>query len=188
MHELKISTNDALLLVVDVQERLAAAMPEEAMGRASRAVVTLLHGARHLGVPALATEQYPRGLGPTLPAVREALAALPGAAVIEKVDFSCQQAKEAAAALRAAGRRQIIVCGMEAHVCVYQTARDLIAAGQQVFVPQDAVISRTVENREVGLRLIERAGGVITSTEAVLFDLLGAAGTPAFKAISALVK
>jgi nicotinamidase-related amidase len=188
MHELKISPNDALLLVVDMQERLAAAMPEEGLGRVTRSVVTLVNGARHLSVPALATEQYPRGLGPTLPAVREALAAHLGAPVIEKLAFSCQQSKEVAAALRAAGRRQIIVCGMETHVCVYQTARDLIAAGLQVFVPQDAVLSRTAENRDVGLRLIERAGGVITSTEAVLFDLLGAAGTPAFKAISALVK
>ena len=87
-----------------------------------------------------------------------------------------------------AGRKQVIVVGMEAHVCVFQTVRDLLRGDYAVFVPQDAIVSRTEENRQVGLRLCEKAGATLTSTETVLFDLLGTAGTPEFKELAPLIR
>jgi nicotinamidase-related amidase len=183
---LKLDRSRAVLLVIDVQERLAAAMPEEILDRARRNIAALSQGMARLGAPVLATEQYPRGLGPTLPDVR---AALPSQVQpVEKVDFSCYAVPQLREALAATGRRQVVACGMETHVCVFQTARDLLAEGYEVFVPHDAVASRQVDNLRVGLDLISRAGGIITATETVLFDLLGRAGTPEFKAISALIK
>jgi len=184
--KLKLDCASSALLVIDVQERLAAAMPAPSMDRVARATATLLRGASVLGVPVVVTEQYPRGLGPTIPSVREAIPA--GARVFEKSTFSCWGTPEVRAAIESAARRQIVVCGMESHVCVFQTVRDLCAEGWSVFVATDAVLSRTEENRAIGFGLMRAAGAALTSVEAVLFDLLGAAGTPSFKAISALVK
>lgn len=183
---MKLDRSRTALLVVDLQEKLAAAMDPAAMERVQRNVVALVEGAKALGVPLVVTEQYPQGIGPTLPAIR---AALPeGTQAIEKVDFSCAAVPAVQAELERLGRDQLIVAGMEAHICVFQTVRDLAAAGRQVFVPHDAVLSRVDENRRVGLDLAQRAGAVVTSTETVLFDLLGKAGTPEFKLVSRLIK
>ncbi|MBI4509869.1 MAG: isochorismatase family protein [Deltaproteobacteria bacterium] len=183
---LKLSRDHAALLVIDVQERLLLAMPEEERGPLTRATRTLVEGAKHLGVPVFATEQYPRGLGPTIPEIKSAFPQ--GVLAFDKLDFSCQAVGGLMAALESTGRKQVIACGMETHVCVFQTVRDLSSLGFQVFVPEDAVASRTPANRRVGLSLMERAGAVGASTEALLFDMLGRAGTGEFKAISALVK
>ncbi len=183
MESLKLERDRAVVLVVDVQERLLAAMPEGARAPLLRATQALVEGAKQLKVPVLATEQYPKGLGPTVPALRDALPGAPH----EKLDFSCAAVPAVKDAL-GSGPRQVVLCGMETHVCVFQTARDLAALGHQVFVAEDAVASRTEANRRVGLSLMERGGAIVTSTEAVLFDLLGRAGTPEFKAVSALVK
>ncbi len=177
---------DAALLVIDVQERLAGAMQPEAMTRAARSIAALIEGAKLLGLPVVLTEQYKKGLGPTVEAVRAALP--PGTVPIEKMEFSCVAAPAARARLLALGRKQVIACGMETHICVFQTVRDLLREGFSPFVPQDAVVSRSPDNHRVGLSLMDRAGAVITSTETVLFDLLGKAGTAEFKAISALIK
>ena len=183
---MKLDRSRTALLVVDLQEKLAAAMDPAAMERVQRNVVALVEGAKALGVPLVVTEQYPQGIGPTLPAIR---AALPeGTQAIEKVDFSCAAGPAVQAELERLGRDQLIVAGMEAHICVFQTVRDLAAAGRQVFVPHDAVLSRVDENRRVGLDLAQRAGAVVTSTETVLFDLLGKAGTPEFKLVSRLIR
>lgn len=183
---LKLDRGRAAFLLVDLQEKLAKAMPPDGLARVERNVLALVEGAKALGVPLLVTEQYPQGIGATLPAIR---AALPeGVTPIEKVEFSCLSSPAVADALARLGRRQIVVAGMEAHICVYQTARDLAAAGYQVFVPYDAVLSRVDDNRRVGLDLAARAGAVPTTTESVLFDLLGRAGTPEFKAVSRLVR
>lgn len=186
---LKIERERAFVLIIDVQVRLASVMPAEAMAAAQKNVLALLGGARLLELPVLATEQYPQGLGPTLPSVR---AALPeGVRPIAKQTFSCAAAAavhEVLSNLAQSGRTQVIACGMETHICVFQTVRDLVQAGLQVFVPQDAVLSRTEDNRRVGLDLMTRAGAVVSSTETLLFDLLGQAGTPEFKAIAALIK
>lgn len=181
---LTLSPSRALVLVVDVQERLCPAMPQEALARVVKYTQALLGGARELGLPVLCTEQYPRGLGPTLPALRELLPSPP----LAKMHFSCAADPGFAAALEATQRRQIVIAGMETHVCVFQTARDLAAAGYEVQVCADAVLSRTEEHRRVGLELCRAAGALVTTAETALFDLLHECGTPQFKKVSGLVK
>jgi nicotinamidase-related amidase len=182
--DLALKRDGALLLVVDVQERLFKAMPQDGQAPLVKNLEILVKAARRLDVPVVASEQYPKGLGPTLPALREMLPAAP----LEKLEFSCERNPKIAAAISQSGRRQVVVAGMETHVCVFQTVRDLTRQGFQVFVPRDAVISRTPDNRAAGLALCEKAGAVLTSTEAAVFDLLGSAGTPEFKELSALLK
>ena len=178
----RLDRSASALLIVDIQERLCAAMEPKAVERMIRRAVALAAGARALGLPIVASEQYPKGLGPTVAALREAI---PGFAAREKVSFSCAS-DEVVAALQ--GRRQILVAGMETHVCVFQTVRDLSARGLTPYLCADAVLSRTEEDRRVGLELCRGAGGVVTTVEAALLDLLGRAGTPEFKAVSAAVK
>jgi nicotinamidase-related amidase len=173
------------LLVVDVQEKLTRLMWErEAMLTAMRQVV---EGARALGLPVVWCEQYPEGLGPTVPELAEPLRAA-GYEPIPKKTFSCLAHPPIRAALEATGARDVLVLGIETHVCVYQTSRDLLAAQRGVEVVADAVSSRTARNRELGLTRIQQAGGRLTSAEMCLFELLGRAEGDAFKAISRLVK
>jgi nicotinamidase-related amidase len=181
---LALDRSDALVLLVDVQERLSRAMPEDALAQLLRNAEVLLRAAGRLGLPVVASEQYPKGLGHTLPSLRALLEEPP----IEKVAFSCANSEAVANAIAKTGRRQVVLLGMESHVCVFQTGRDLLRSGLYVFVPQDAVASRAEANRQLGLRLMEKAGATVTSTETVLFDLLGQAGTPEFKELSALIK
>lgn len=177
----------SVVLVIDIQERLASAMPPDALADVVRSATLLTEGARRLGVPCLVSEQYPRGLGRTLAAVQEGLDAA-RALRFEKLTFSALDLPEFAAALQATGARDAIVLGMETHVCVYQTARDLVAAGLRVHVPLDGVCSRRADHREVGLSLCERAGAVRTTTESVIFDWLREAGTDAFKELSKRIR
>lgn len=175
--------DDATLLVVDIQERLAAAMPER-----ERVVANaghLIAAAKLLGVPVVHTEQYPRGLGPTVPELREALEP---AKAVEKLTFDCCGEPAFAPALDRAGRPTVIVCGMETHICVLQTVLGLLAGGRTVHVAADAVCSRSPENTRTALELLRDAGAVISCTETVLFQLLGRAGTPEFKAIQARIR
>jgi nicotinamidase-related amidase len=176
-----------VLVVVDVQERLAAAMPPEAMERLVANATILLEAARLVGAPVLATEQYPKGLGPTVPALGHKLAEL-HAPPIDKLDFDACGEPRFAAALARISPRAAVVVGMEAHVCVFQTARELVRRGYETYVVSDAVASRKEENRMAGLSLAERAGAIPTVTETVVFDWLGRAGTDAFKAVSKLVR
>lgn len=182
----RLDRESAALLVIDIQERLSAVMHSENMQAVTKNALALIEGAKALDMPLWLTEQYPQGIGPTLPAVLESLPV--GVERFAKKDFSCAAVQGVRDGVSQSGRKQLIVCGMEAHICVFQTVRDFIGFGYEVYVPQDAVISRTVENREVGLRLMERAGAVISSTESVLFDLLRRAEGPEFKLISRLIK
>ena len=171
------------LLVIDIQERLAAAMAER-----EKVVVNtghLIAAAKLLGVPVVHTEQYPKGLGPTVPELR---AALEPAAPVEKLTFDCCGEPTFAPALDAAGRSTVIVCGMETHICVLQTVLGLLARGMTVHVAADAVCSRNAENARTALELLRDAGAVITCTETVMFQLLVRAGTPEFKAIQARIR
>ena len=183
---LRLMREQALVLCVDVQERLSAALPAELLARLRKNAAILLRGAAALGVPVLVSEQYKKGLGDTLPDLVEALPA--GAVRLEKLEFSAWAAAPIAQAILGSGRSQLIVFGMETHICVFQTVRDLCHTGFTVHVPHDAVASRDPENMRLGLVLAERAGAVVTAVETVLFDLLHRAGTPEFKLISALVK
>ena len=179
----------SVLLIVDIQERLAAAMPRSVMEQVERYTTVLVELARRKSLPVVVSRQYPKGLGPTVPSIEGALAGL-DVHRFDKLEFSVTAAPGFAPVQRALGSRrtQWIVVGMETHVCVYQTARDLVASGQQAFVPRDVVASRTQDNWKTGLALIERAGGVVTSAETVIFEVLGQAGTEDFKALSKLLK
>jgi nicotinamidase-related amidase len=182
--DLSLDRANALLLVVDVQERLFKAMPEDGQPQLLKNLDILVKTARRLDLPVVTSEQYPKGLGPTVSALREQLPEAP----LQKLEFSCGGNQAIAKKILETGRRQIVVAGMETHVCVFQTVRDLVRGGFTVFVPRDAVLSRTAENRAAGLSLCEKAGAVLTSTETTVFDLLGAAGTPEFKELSPLLK
>lgn len=167
------------LLVIDFQERLFAAMEPHSRERTLKRTLAAIDGAKALGLPVFATEQYPKGLGPTVAAIRERIAP-----PIEKLRFSAAGAVEG----KLGGRTQVLLVGMETHVCVFQTARDLVESGLEVYLCADAVLSRTLEDRSIGLELARSAGAVLTTVEAALFDLLGVAGTAEFKAVSAAVK
>jgi nicotinamidase-related amidase len=180
----KLDRARTALLLVDVQERLAPAMPPDDLARVRKYARALLGAARELGIPVIATEQYTKGLGATLPDLRELLPAPP----LEKLHFSCGADPACAAALEATGRRQVLVAGMETHVCVFQTARDLVTAGYEVHVCADAVASRTAEHRRVGLELCREAGAIVTTAETAIFDLLHVAGTAEFKRVAPLVR
>lgn len=183
MEKFILKRDKSLLVIVDIQERLAVAMTEK-----ERVVVNTLHlieSARLLGLPLLITEQYPKGLGPTLPEVRNAVQTY---APIEKITFSCCGEKFFMEAVQETEKKQIILIGMETHVCVLQTCIDLLQADYDVHVVADAVCSRTDANYRTALEYMRDAGAVITCTETVLFQLLVKAGTEEFKAISKRIK
>ena len=178
-----LTTRDAVLVVVDIQERLAAVMSERQKVIANS--LHLIEASKVLHFPVLLTEQYPRGLGPTVPEIREAL---PLFNSIEKLMFGCCGEPMFMEAIASAGRRRVILCGMETHVCVLQTCLGLIKEGYTVHVVQDAICSRAEENNRIGIEFMRDAGAVITGTETVLFQLLEKAGTEEFKMISKRIK
>jgi nicotinamidase-related amidase len=186
--ELALTPEGCALLVIDVQERLALAMPDTARASVERNLITLAVAAERFALPVIVTEQYPRGLGRTTASVAGALEPVKGVCYFEKVEFAATAAPAWREAITGMTRRQWIVTGMETHVCVYQTVRALRAEGHAVHVISDAVASRTDANWRNGLDLCERTGAVITNTETVVFDLLGKAGTDDFKVLSRLVK
>jgi nicotinamidase-related amidase len=166
------------LVVIDVQEAFAKAVQQ--FDEVVRQTAILVEGARVLGLPVLVTEQYPRGLGETVPELQAALGDIER---LPKTVFSAARAD----GFDLAGRDQALVCGIETHVCVNQTAHDLLAGGVEVHVAIDAVSSRSAANRELGLRKMEESGAILTSVETALFELLGAAGSDEFKTIQKLV-
>lgn len=171
------------LVVVDVQERLLPAMSDRE--RVLQNSVRLARGAAVLGVPVFATEQYRKGLGATVP---ELAAAIPDFAPSEKLTFSACGAAGFLEAMKTREVSDVLLCGIETHVCVCQTALDMLGAGLRVFIAADAVSSRTTENHRLGLDRMQAAGAAVVSTEMALFELLGRAGTEEFKQILTLVK
>ena len=183
---LQLHKQHAALLVIDLQEKNTALMPESRMFALRKNVRKLIEGARAFGMPVFVTEQYPKGLGSTLDDLSRSLTE--GAKILEKESFSCCGAPAFMEALKDSKRNQVIVCGIEAHVSVFQTARDLVRRHFGVFIAEDAIASRSHDNLQVGIRLMERAGVTISSTDTMLLDLLQKVGGPDFKAISRLVK
>ena len=177
---------DSALLVIDVQTRLAGAMPEADRQQLLRNSTILIKAARALDIPILHTEQYPRGLGHTEPVLAGLLNE--HATCLEKTAFSCCAADGFDAAACADGRTQWILCGMEAHVCVLQTAFDLHARGMQIFIVEDAVCSRDPRNRDNGLARLRQAGLMVSNTESVLFEWVKDAEHPWFREMAGLVK
>lgn len=179
-----LDRDNAVLVVIDVQEKLCRAMDEKVLEKLTGNIAILQEAARELGIPAVATEQYVKGLGETLCVLKDRL---PEPA-LEKMTFSCCGEEPFPAKLRNLGRTQVIVTGMETHVCVLQTVLELLDAGYNVHLVKDAVMSRRKENWQVGVEGAKAAGAVITSTEAALFQLLRVAGTEEFKKLSKLVR
>ncbi len=178
---LEISTT--ILVVVDFQGKLARITDRSET--VLRNAQILIQGVKLLGIPLVVTEQYPQGLGHTVEEIARHIADIP---VIEKTAFSCFGSDEFKARLASYRRRQVLLCGIETHVCVYQTARDLLAHDYEIYLVTDAVSSRTPENRQLGIHRIEEMGGILTSTEMALFELMKDTQIEAFKPISKLVK
>jgi nicotinamidase-related amidase len=184
MERFFLDRDSAQLIVVDVQEKLCRAMDPKVLEKLTGNISILLDTAAELGLPAIATEQYVKGLGETVPALKEKLTK----PSLEKMSFSCCGGEGFLEALAATGRRQVIITGMETHVCVLQTVLELLSNGYVVHLVCDAVMSRRKENWKTALKTLAAAGAVLTSTEAVLFQLLRVAGTEEFKKLSKLVR
>jgi len=183
----KIDTGDAILVVIDVQERLSTAMPEDVVGAMIHKATMLVDAAEVLGLPVIVTEQYPKGLGCTVAALEERVI-LAGIQKISKMSFSCCDEPAFMEKMKGYKRKTVILCGQETHVCVLQTALDLLDQGYRVFVAGDAVCSREVMNWQFALDEMRQAGCVVEPVESMLFKMLRSAGTVEFKAISKLVK
>lgn len=179
-----LERDSAQLVVVDVQEKLCRAMDEKVLEKLTNNISILLDAAAEMGVPALATEQYVKGLGETVPSLKEKLCT----PSLEKMTFSCCGGEGFMETLEKNGRRQVILVGMETHVCVLQTALELLSRGYVVHLVVDAVMSRRKQNWKTALQTMTQAGAVMTSTESVLFQLLRVAGTDEFKKLSKLVR
>jgi nicotinamidase-related amidase len=176
----KLDRERTALVVVDIQEAFRKAVPS--FDAVAESAATLVQGAEAMGIPIVVTEQYPKGLGHTVPEVAEHLP--DGLKPLEKVRFSAAEAE----GFDLNGRDQALVCGIETHVCVDQTVLDLLNEEVEVQVVADAVGSRTDENRELGLHKLEDAGAVLTSVETALFELLGGSDAAEFKQVQALIK
>ncbi len=183
MDKFVLKRENAALIIVDIQERLAVAMSEK-----DKVIANTLHvieASKLLDFPVLLTEQYPKGLGPTVPEIKDALQAY---APIEKITFSCCGEGFFTEAVEGLDKKQVILVGMETHVCVLQTCIDLLQSGYDVHLVADAVCSRAEANYRTAIEYMRDAGAVITCTETVLFQLLVKAGTEEFKAISKRIK
>jgi nicotinamidase-related amidase len=183
----RLVPEECAVLVIDVQERLAAAMPPAQVAEVTRAATVLIDAAARLGGRVLATEQYPAGLGATIAPVAAELERA-GVSPIAKLEFSACDNHDFERAFARAGARAAIVVGMETHVCVFQTVRELTARGVAVFVPIDGVASRRDDHRAAGIDLCRAAGATITTMETVVFDWLRRAGTESFKHLSKRIR
>ncbi len=178
-----LSRTDAVLIIIDIQGNLAQAMYEKEILIVNN--FRMIQGFKALNIPIMFTEQIPQKLGSTIPVI---LQELKGITPIAKESFSCWDDRNFKEQLEGLSRRHIVITGIECHVCVYQTALDLISNGYTVHLATDAVSSRTMENRKVGIDAIKSAGAHLTSTEMVLFELLGTASDSKAKDIFKIVK
>jgi len=179
-----IDPAETALIVIDMQERLAPAMSD--FEPCADRVAMLLAGARELGLDAIVTEQYPKGLGPTLPRFAELLPE--NTPIVAKTGFSVFEEPAFRTVLAARTRRNLVFCGIESHVCVLQSVLDALDRGFRVFLAADAVTSRKNSDRELALQAARAAGATVVSSEALLFMMLRDAKNPAFKAVSKLVR
>ncbi len=181
-----ISRDKLTLVVVDMQEKLMNAIEEKSRERIIKNSQILIETAKTFGIPITVTEQYPKGLGVTIPEIKGTVG--DGFKPIEKLVFSCARSEGFKEALRNTDKEEVLLCGIETHVCVLQTALDLIKDGYRVFVPADAVSSRRELDWETGVKFMDRAGAVVGTTETFVFQILERAGTEEFKKISKLLR
>lgn len=183
MEKLILDRSTCALIIVDIQERLVPAMDHK------DAIISnclhLIEAAKLMNIPTLLTEQYPKGLGITIPEIKDALTTY---SPIVKTSFSCCGESTFLEELRKTGRKTVLLTGMETHVCVLQTALDLMNGGFAVHLVKDAVCSRTKANWQTGVEFMRDAGAVITCTETVLFQLMKTAGTEEFKVIAKRIR
>jgi nicotinamidase-related amidase len=178
-----LTAEDTVLVLIDFQEKLFNVMHnKEAL---LENAVKLVKGALVLDVPILVSEQNPNGLGPTIPEIKELL---PDVSPVSKLSFSCMGEDNFQEAFEDIDRQEVILAGIEAHVCVYQTARDMREEGAEVHIVADAVSSRTPENKTIGLQRMDSFGATVTSVETVLFELMGIAEGDKFKQLLKVVK
>lgn len=185
-HPMTLDRGRTALVVIDVQERLFPAMDADHREEVMRNIKVLIAAARRLNLGTLVTEQYPKGLGHTLQELKDALPA--GAQPVEKVAFSCLGADAFRSRLTATGARQLLLAGIEAHVCVLMSALDLLAEGYGVHIVADAVTSRTQANWRLAMAQLRQAGAVVTTTETALFQLLRKADTDDFRELARLIR
>lgn len=179
----RLTLDQSVVVVVDLQEKFRELI--HGMDQVLERSVGLIGFAQQLDIPVIVTEQYPRGLGVTVPEIRAAIRPF---TAIEKTAFSCAGSDAFNAALRATGRRQVILCGIETHVCVYQTACDLLRDGRQVAVAADAVSSHRPADRDLGLQRMRDVGADIMGAQMIMFEILRQAGTPEFKRVATFLK
>ena len=177
--------NDSVLVVIDVQEKLISAMPKGVKERVIERVNVILTAAKTLSAPVIVTEQYPKGLGPTIKELSTQLS--DNTLIFEKTTFSATKLNAFMTGLESTGRKQVILVGMETHICVLQTALELQKQGFQVFVVEDAVSSRSKANQYNALQRLRSAGVIITNVESVVFEWLEDASQPDFKTLAQLI-
>ena len=182
MDKFTLNREDTVLLVIDIQEKLVPVMKYKDQVINNNKI--LISAAKEMKFPVIATEQYPKGLGQTVPELFELI---DNENIFAKNSFTAYT-DEVKETLMALGKKKVLITGMETHICVFQTTRDLINDGYQVYIVKDAVASRTKNNFINGIELIQSLGAVITNTETAVFDLLKISGTPEFKTMSKLIK
>ena len=175
--------NDTLFLVVDYQERLLPAMYDKEV--VEDRVIRLAKGMKKMGIPHIVTQQYPKGIGQTVPEIAEAIGKFEP---IDKTTFSCFGCGEFVSALEKADKGTIVIIGIEAHICLQQTVIDLLAKGYRVYIPADCVSSRSAYDKNWSLDRMAHAGAIVTTYEAILYELIRDSKAEEFKAISKIVK
>jgi len=183
-HPALLDSRRAALAVIDMQEAFRPIITDFA--ETTQHIALMVQACKILNVPIIVTEQYPKGLGRTVAEIAEHLPE--STTPIEKLSFSACGVQEFDTQLRERHAEQVMVCGIEAHICVSQTAHDLLQLGYQVHLLSDAITARLPRNREVALQKLERSGALLSSLEMAMFELCGGAGTPEFKQIQSLVK
>ena len=178
-----LSVQDSVLVIVDMQERLIPKIYDKQTVISN--AITLIKSAGILNIPIIVTEQYPKGLGPTIPEIKDLIVPWQP---IDKICFSCFGSSDFSKKLKELKRDNLILCGIESHICIMQTALDGLKSGYSVFFVKDAISSRTKNNKETGFERMTQAGAITTSTEMVMFELLREAGTDKFKQIVSLIK
>ena len=178
--------DNSVLVVIDIQQRLAAAMPEKILNGVIQKTQFLISAAKLLNIPIVVSEQYPKGLGSTLPELSEQISSY--SKIVEKTCFSCASSQPFQKVLQSLNKKQIVLAGMEAHICVTQTAIELLQEQYQVYVPIDAVCSRTKKYFKNAINRLQQTGVIATNSESIVFEWLRDAKHEQFKAISKLIK
>jgi len=185
MQNFMINKNDSLLLIIDIQEKLFQAMESDSQIMLKRNCAILIKAANEFNIPMIVTEQYRKGLGETIPELKDIL---PDAKVLEKIFFDAMKEDEIKKAILSNNKKTVIIAGIEAHICVFQTALSLLASECNVIIVSDGIASRKKDDKNAAITMLAEAGALVYPTETIAFMLLEQAGTPEFKKLSPLFK